>query len=119
MQITQKAIGFLLFLTIVFCISCQDSIIPSKGLMNLEQTDETFSGYNDLLVNSQTILWGSSIEIMKNNFPNVIGDSDDVIYYIKSCEETFNEYNFNGEKTIRFFNFIENQLYWVGVSYGQ
>jgi len=56
---------------------------------------------------------------MKNNFPNAIGDSDDVIYYIKSCEETFNEYYFNGEKTIRFFNFIENQLYWVGVSYGQ
>ena len=56
---------------------------------------------------------------MKNTFPNAINETYDEIIIGNSNDETFYEYNFNGEKTIRFFDFINNQLWRVVVSYGQ
>ena len=119
MKIRQKIIGILLFLIVVLYVSCQLSTISAENIISKVQTDEISVGYNDVLVNSQTILWGSSIEIMKNTFPNVIIETYDEIFIGNPNDETFYEYNFDGEKTIRFFDFINNQLWRVGVSYGQ
>jgi hypothetical protein len=55
---------------------------------------------------------------LKNKFSNVTFETYDEIFGNPN-DETFFEYNFNGEKTIRFFDFINNQLWRVGVSYGQ
>ena len=119
MKIRQKIIGILPFLIVVFGVSCQQSNISTESLINKIPTDEISTGYNDVLVNTQTILWGSSIEILKNTFPNVIYETYDEIFIGNPNDETFYEYNFHGEKTIRFFDFINNQLWRVGVSYGQ
>ncbi|MDR1859232.1 MAG: hypothetical protein LBQ69_07160 [Treponema sp.] len=89
-------VGFLFYLLLV---SCQQS-----------QRNETFIGYSDVIVNSPTLLWGSSTEDLKNKYPNVVNESGDNI--------TFDEYNLNG-KIWRFFDFIDNQLWRVGVSYGE
>jgi hypothetical protein len=89
-------LGFLFYLLLV---SCQQS-----------QPDETFIGYNDVISNSPTLLWGSSTENLKNKYQNVVNESGDNI--------TFDEYNSNG-KIWRFFDFIDNQLWRVGVSYGE
>ena len=117
MQKRQKIIEILLIF--IFNISCQQANISIEGLINKISTDEISVGYNDVLINSQTILWGSSIEILKNTFPNAINETYDEIIIGNPNDETFYEYNFYGEKTIRFFDFINNQLWRVVVSYGQ
>ena len=119
MEIRQKIIRILLIFIIAFYISCQQSNISTENLIYKTQTDEISVGYNDVLIDSQTILWGSSIEILKNTFPNVNYETYDEIFIGNPNDETFYEYNFHGEKTIRFFDFINNQLWRVGVSYGQ
>jgi len=72
--------------------------------------NETIIGYNDVIITSPTLLWGSSIEALKNKYPNVVNESGD--------NSTFDEYNLNG-KIWRFFDFIDNQLWRVGVCYGE
>ena len=119
MKIRQRIIGILLSFIVLFYLSCHQPNISAESLIYKVQPDEISDGYNDILINSQTILWGSSIEILKNTFPNVIYETYDEIFIGNPNDKTFHEYNFNGEKTIRFFDFINNQLWRVGVSYGQ
>jgi len=87
------------FLFYLLLTSCQQS-----------QRNETFIGYNDVILNSPTLLWGSSIEELKNKYPNVVNESSDNII--------FDEYNLN-EKIWRSFDFLDNQLWRVCVSYGK
>ena len=82
-----------IFLIVLLQVSCQKN--------------NEYIGYNDLLVKSPMLLWGSSKEEVKNKYPNV--------------EEYCNglwEMNLNGQIKQRYFNFIDNELYFVGVSYG-
>jgi len=88
--------GFIFYFLLV---SCQQS-----------QPNETFIGYNDVISNSPTLLWGSSTDDLEKKYPNVVNESGDNI--------TFDEYNSNG-KVWRSFDFIDNQLWRVCVSYGE
>jgi hypothetical protein len=86
------------FLSIISQISCKEENI----------FEDIFTGYNDLLDNSPMLLWGSSKQEVKYKYSNV--------------EETGNEffeYNLNGKIKFRVFYFVDNKLYFVGVSYGE
>ena len=91
-------LGFLFF-NYLLLISCQQNL-----------QNETFIGYNDVIIGSPTLLWGSSIEDLKNKYPNAINESGDNI--------SFDEYNLDG-KIWRYFDFVDNKLWMVGVSYGE
>lgn len=84
---------FLVFLLVLLMLSCQKNI--------------EYIGYNDLLESSPILLWGSSKDDVKNKYPNV-EERDNALW----------EYNLNGRIIQRFFDFIGNELYFVGVSYG-
>ena len=86
----------IIFSLVLFQISCQK--------------DEVFIGYNDLLVNSPMLLWGSSIENMKNNYPNIEEFSNN---------NMFRECDLNGQIKFRLFSFTNNKLFYVAVSYGE
>jgi len=53
------------------------------------------------------LLWGSSKEEVKINYPNV-----------EEFNNNFYEHNLKGKVKNRFFEFINNKLFFVGVSYG-
>jgi hypothetical protein len=63
------------------------------------------------LVNSPILLWGSSIEELKNNYPNIeeFGVNTNM----------FTEYNLDGQIKGRMFRFINNKLFMIHVSYGE
>ena len=91
-------LGFL-FYTYFFLISCQENTTLIEDI-----------GYNDLLVASPSIRWGSSTEELRKKYSNVVNESGDNV--------SFDEYNPNG-KVRRSFHFIDNQLWGVFVSYGE
>jgi hypothetical protein len=101
---TLKIVLGLIFSLILFQISCQ------------QEKEQTFIGYDDLLVNSPMLLWGSSIEEFKNKYPDIeeFGNSDDQNF----TEQIFTEQNFNGKINARYFRYFNNKLYMVHVSYG-
>jgi hypothetical protein len=91
-------LGFLLY-NYLLLISCQEN---TTLIDDIE--------YNDLLVTSPSIRWGSSPEELKRKYPNVVNESGDNM--------TFDEYNLNG-KVWRSFRFIDNKLWGIFVSYGE
>lgn len=93
-----KVVGyyFLIFSLVLFQTSCQKS--------------KEFIGYNDLLYNSPTLLWGSSIEEVKSKYPNIEKNPFGGYYDDKN--------NLLGQIKSRVFNFYNNQLFSVEISYG-
>jgi hypothetical protein len=85
-----------IFSLVLFQISCQK--------------DEVFIGYNDILVNSPMLLWDSSIEELKNNYPNIEEFG---------VNNMFTEYNLDGQIEFRIFHYFNNELFMVAVSYGK
>jgi hypothetical protein len=112
MKITMKTISFFLFLFALFQISCKKS--------------KEFIGYNDLVDDSPKILWGSSYEEVKNKYPNIeepvlnieIIRNFERIEAFYELNKTFNEPKLDGKIKFRNFEFIDNKLFAVYVSYG-
>jgi uncharacterized Rmd1/YagE family protein len=88
-----KVIGF------VFLVSCQQN-----------ETFMEYNGYNDIIVDSPALLWSSSRENFQKKYPMVSEFGDNNIYF---------ENNLDGKITSRFFDFLDNQLWRVGVCYGE
>ena len=88
-------------------------LVPLLLLQVSCQTDKEFTGYDDLLGNSPTLLWGSSIEDVKEKYPNVSSWAGS-----SYAETSFGEDNPKGPIIFRSFEFINNQLFMVHVSYG-
>jgi len=88
--------------------NCFFSLLLLILLQTSCQENEPFIGYDDILVNSPALVWGSSINEIKKKYPNVE----------ESGYNCFNEINPDERIKARFFNFYNNQLFWVGVSYG-
>ena len=87
---------FLIFSLSIFQVSCQKN--------------KEFIGYNDLLYNSPSLLWGSSLEEVKSKYPNIEKSSFGGYYDDKN--------NLTGKTQSRFFRFYDNQLYMVLINYG-
>jgi hypothetical protein len=86
-------------------------LLFSFGIFQVScQNNKKFTGYNDLLYNSPSLSWGSSIEEVKSKYPNieknVFGEYDD------------DKNNLPGQIQSRIFFFHDNQLYTVLVNYG-
>jgi hypothetical protein len=91
-------LGFFLLL-VISQISCKKDIAID------------YNGYNDLLENSPMLLWGSSKEEVKIKYPDVKEARYDL-------DNTLREYNLNGKIKGRHFEFIDNKLFFVAVTYG-
>ena len=76
-------------------------------LLQVSCQNNEFIGYKDLLVKSPLLLWGSSKEEVKSKYPDV-----------EEIDNYFFENNLNGKIKNRLFEFIDNKLFFVGVSYG-
>jgi len=117
-----KMVGycFLIFSLGIFQVSCQknkkiigynDLLYNSPGIFQVScQKNKEFIGYNDLLYNSPSLLWGSSIEEVKNKYPNIEKRGFNGYDDIKN--------NLTGQIQSRFFRFYDNQLYMVLINYG-
>jgi hypothetical protein len=89
----------------VYCV-----LILLSGIFQIScQKNDEFIGYKDLLDNSPMLLWGSSIEQVKNKYPNIEKNGFDG-YDDKN--------NLTGKIQSRFFRFYDNQLYMVLINYG-
>jgi hypothetical protein len=85
--------------------------ISSLGIFQVScQKNKEFIGYNDLLYNSSSLLWGSSIEEVKNKYPNIEKSG------FGGYEDDKN--TLTGKMQSRFFRFYDNQLYMVLINYG-
>jgi hypothetical protein len=112
MKTTMKTISFFLFLFALFQISCKKS--------------KEFIGYNDLVDDSPKILWGSSLEEVKNKYPNIEEPvlNIELIRNLERIEalyehnKAFYEPKLDGKIKFRNFEFIDNKLFAVYVSYG-
>jgi hypothetical protein len=93
-----KTILFFIILYTLSQVSCQKS--------------KEFIGYDDLVDDSPKLLWGSSAEELKNKYPNV-GETINI-----GIIKEFNEGRMDSQIKFRGFQFINDKLFTVHVSYG-
>jgi hypothetical protein len=97
-KISIKIVVFFIILFALSQVSCQKN--------------KVFIGYNDLVDDSPKLLWGSSLKEVKNKYANVVETMN--IGIIKE----FDEGNIDGQIKYRSFQYINNKLFIVHVSYG-